>query len=104
MNNKRHKPYDQMNAAELAAATREYDEEFGADRRARPLTARQRALHRRAAKRGRGRPRVGKGAAKLYISMERGLLKRADAFARRAGISRSELIARGVQAILGSAA
>lgn len=101
---KRHKPYDQMNAAELARATSEYDNEFGADRHARPLTANQRALHHRAAKRGPGRPRIGKGAAKLYISMERGLLQQADAFARSRGITRSELIARGVRAMLDSAA
>ena len=104
MNKKRHEPYDQMNATELAEATREYDAEFGADRDARPLSPAQRALHRRAAGRGPGRPRVGKGAAKLYISMERGQVKRADAFARTRGISRSELIARGVRAILESAA
>lgn len=97
------KPFDQMNAAELAEATKKYDAEFAADREARPLTPAQRAQHRRAARR-RGRPRVGKGAAKLYISMERGLLKKADSFAKSHGMSRSELIARGVRAMIESAA
>jgi hypothetical protein len=99
--NKR-KPYDQMNAAELAEATKAYDEPFVALRESKPLTASMRRMHRRAAK--RGRPRIGKGAAKLYISMERGLLKKADSFARAHGMSRAELIANGVKAVIGSAA
>ena len=90
------KPYDQMNAAELAMATKKYDAEFSADREAKPLTSADRARH--AAARKPGRPRVGKGAAKVYISMEKSLLSKADAYAKRTGISRSELIARSVRA------
>jgi hypothetical protein len=101
---KKHKPYDRMTAAELAEATREYDEPFAALRASKPLTPAMKAAHRRAANRARGRPRIGKGAAKLYISMERGLLKNADSFARKHGMSRSELIARGVRALIGCAA
>jgi hypothetical protein len=101
---KKQKPYEQMTAAELSIATREYDEPFLALRQSTPLTPALRAAHRRAAKQGRGRPRVGNGAAKLYISMERGLLKRADSFARKHGMSRSQLIADGLRAIIGSAA
>jgi len=101
---KKPKAYDQMTTAELRDATKEYDEPFAADRQARPLTLAQRALHRRAARRARGRPRIGQGATKLYISMERGLLKEADRFAKEHGMSRSELIANGVRALIGSAA
>jgi hypothetical protein len=67
------KPYDQMTTAELAAATSRYDRPFAALEESRPLTPAMRRMHARAAK--RGRPRIGKGAAKLYVSMERGLLK-----------------------------
>ena len=98
---KKQKPWDQMNAQELAEATKKYDREFVADREARPLSRADRAKH-AAAK--RGRPRIGKGAAKIYISMEKGLLSQADAYAKRAGISRSELIARSVRAAIGAAA
>jgi hypothetical protein len=98
---KKHKPYDQMTTAELAEATKQYDKPFVALRESKPLTAAMRQMHRRAR---RGRPRVGKGAAKLYISMERGLLKEADRFARKHVISRSELIANGIKAVIGSAA
>ena len=96
------KPYEQMTTSELAAATAKYDKPFVALRESKPLTPGMRRMHASAAK--RGRPRIGKGSAKLYVSMERGLLKRVDAFARAHGISRSQLIARGVRAVLNSAA
>jgi hypothetical protein len=99
---KKHKPYDQMTTAELANATKRYDKPFAALKESKPLTATMRRMHRIAAK--RGRPRVGKGAAKLYISMERGLLKQADHFARIHGMSRSQLISQGIRAVLESAA
>jgi len=60
----------------------------------RPLTARERAsLHR--AKKKMGRPKLGpRGVKVVALSLERGLLERADAYAKRLGLKRSELIAR----------
>jgi hypothetical protein len=97
-NTKMKKPYDEMNADELAVATSDLDREFIAET-ARPLNARERAQHVRAAARGRGRPPVGKGAARINISIERGLLKKADAVARREKVSRSELIGRAIRGL-----
>jgi hypothetical protein len=51
----------QMNKSELAHATKEFDQEFIADK-ARPMTPAERAQDQRA--RRRRRPRVGKGAKK----------------------------------------
>ena len=102
MSRKHHKPWHKMTTAELREATREFDEPMIVPRVSRPLNAADRALHRQARK--RGRPRIGQGAAKLYISMERGLLKQADAYARKHGLSRSELIATGVRTLISSAA
>lgn len=97
MSKKHHKPYDQMNAAELAEATREYDrEQLGTP--GRPLTKRDQALHRRAKK--LGRPRKGAGSAVVGISIERGLLKQADALAKRRKIGRSEMFVSAVRAEL----
>jgi hypothetical protein len=59
-----------------------------------PLNAAQKAQHRRAK---RGRPRRGAGAKRVLVTIERGLLGRADDVARRRGISRSELIAEGLE-------
>lgn len=52
-------------------------------------------------KRKRGRPIEGKGAQVISVSVERGLLNRSDKLAERMGISRSQLIARGLKAVLG---
>lgn len=48
----------------------------------------------------RGRPRQGSGATVISVSVERSLLQRADLTARRLGITRSDLIARGLRAAL----
>jgi hypothetical protein len=42
--------------------------------------------------RGRGRPKVGQGARRVLVTVEGGLLKRVDAWAKRHGMSRSELV------------
>jgi len=62
-----------------------------------PLTPAQRKLHERAA---RGRPRKGKGAQIVSLSIERDLLRRAEQLAKSQGLSRSELFSRGLRALL----
>ena len=71
--------------------------------RSRPLNARERAQWRRF-KAKMGRPKVGSGAKTISLTVERTLLAQADTYAKQHGISRAKLIARGLQAILGSAA
>jgi hypothetical protein len=71
--------------------------------RSRPLKARERRQWRRF-KVKMGRPKVGKGAKTISLTVEMGLLKQADAYAKRHGISRAKLVAQGLQAVLGSAA
>ena len=91
------KRYVEMTKRELAAATREYDREM-LDVPAVPVPPEVRARHDRIIKkRGRGRPVVGRGAKRVLITVERGLLTHADSYARRQGMSRSELIALGLK-------
>jgi hypothetical protein len=71
--------------------------------RSTPLTRRQRSAWRKFRK-NMGRPRIGKGIKVISISVEKGLLREVDAFAKRRGITRSELIARGMRAVMGNAA
>jgi hypothetical protein len=52
------------------------------------------------ARRARGRPRRGRGAKVISISVERSLLERSDLLARRMDVSRAELVARGLKAML----
>lgn len=64
-----------------------------------PLSPELRRLWNRA-KRKAGRPRIGRGAARVLVSIERGLLEQADSLARRQHTTRSDLISRGLKAVL----
>lgn len=84
---------------------REIDSETPEDRwaRSRPLNARERRQWRRI-KAKMGRPKIGKGARTISLTVERDLLEQADAYAKQHGISRAKLVAQGLMAVLGSAA
>jgi hypothetical protein len=90
-----------MSAEELDADTAKFDREFIADE-SRPLTPRLKARLRKASRK-RGRPRIGKGSKRVLVTIERGLLKRADSLVRRKKVSRSQLISRGLKAVLAAA-
>ena len=95
------KRYSQMTLAELRRATRQYDTEWsGPGLPGKPLTRADRARHKRA----RGRPMVGKGAKIVPVSIERELLSRADAFAKRHKLKRSEMVARGLRLVMAAGA
>ena len=85
---------------ELESLTADLDREFVADAFG-ALSPSAGRLWRRA-KRKRGRPRVGKGAKVISVSIERGLLERSDRLADRLGTSRARLIAAGLERLLGS--
>jgi len=95
------KRYQQMNATELAKATKEFDSEQSPRFLApapKDLKAHD-ALIRRI-KRSRGRPLIGAGAERVQITVERNLLASADEFAQSLGITRSELIANSLRQTL----
>ena len=99
MSNKRTRPpFLKMTPEQRTRAAREFDREIDF-KETRPLSAKGKELWQRA-KRGRGRPRVGKGSAKVLVTLERGLLEAADDFARKNRISRSALVAKGLRAVL----
>lgn len=62
-----------------------------------PLTIAQKAQHARARRRGRGRPRIGKGSRTVALTIELDLLKQADAYAKREGLKRSQLVAQALR-------
>jgi hypothetical protein len=93
------KNYSAMTTAQLRAATREYDREWtDPGLPGKPLTAANRAQHRKA----RGRPMIGKGAKIVPVSIERQLLSQADAFAQRHKLKRSEMVAQGLRLVMAS--
>jgi hypothetical protein len=79
-----------------------YDREFIADT-ARPLTPAQRRLWEKAKRRKPGRPRKGEGVKTVALSVEKGLLRRADALAKRRKMTRADLVAEALEATLAKA-
>jgi hypothetical protein len=92
------KAYWEMTAAELEQATKRFQEPFVVDQ-SRPLNPAERKQWARA-KRKRGRPKVGQGSKRISVSIERGLLKRVTALAKKHRVSRSRLLAEVLEAVL----
>ena len=96
------KPYWEMTTAQLRQATRDLDQEFALERLARPAPPEEVAKL-AMARRKRGRPPTGRGAKPISVTVERTLLGRCDTLARQQGITRAQLIARGIRAVLAAA-
>lgn len=69
----------------------------------RPLNAQERAQWARI-KRKPGRPKTGEGAEAVNVTVERGLLRRADAYAKANGLTRAQLVAKGLANVIKPAA
>jgi len=80
----------------------EIEQEDPRDRlaRSRPLDARTRALWEKAKQKG-GRPKLGKDGVKVIsLSVEKGLLKEADAYAKKKGLKRAEFFSQALRSEL----
>lgn len=97
-NKKPSKPYWEMTTAELREATKQFDEEFVGDK-ARPLTPEMKALWEQAKAKGEA-PTNGKAEETIAVRLDKALLKRCTALAKKKRLSRDTLIARGLRAIL----
>jgi hypothetical protein len=85
------KPYWEMTPKEIASATKRFDKPLAADE-SRPLTPAERQQWKRV-KRKRGRPKIGQGFIRVSMSIEKGLLKRATALAKKRHLARSKMLA-----------
>jgi hypothetical protein len=94
----RPKRYQDLSLAALRAATREFDAPMPGVP-GKPLSPRARAAHKRVIAK-RGRPTIGAGAERVTTTIERGLLRDADAYAQSRGMSRAEMIAAGLQLVM----
>lgn len=92
------KPYWEMTTEELREATIEFNEEFVADK-AKPLTPPLQAQWQRAKARP-PRGEDGLGERTIAVRLEKALLDRCTALAKKKRISRDALIARGLKALL----
>jgi hypothetical protein len=97
-NKKTTKPYWEMTTEELRDATKEFDEEFVGDK-ARPMSPEMRARWERAKAKGEP-PQNGKAEQTIAIRLEKALVKRCSALAKKKRLSRDVLIARGIRALL----
>jgi len=79
----------------------ELDAESPQQRRARsrPLNSTERKQW--SAMKKMGRPRIGKGAKAISLTVEKALLGRATVFARKHGMKRAELFAKGLKLAMG---
>lgn len=94
----RTKAVAKLTRAELEAMATEFDREFIADTFGPPPAKVVAQLKRAAGK--RGRPRIGDGTRAISVTIEMSLLKRIDALAKRSRTPRTQLIARGLRAVL----
>jgi len=94
---------DAMTPAEKNALAQQYERTTPEQRRAaaRLPTAAEVEAGKRLARRMPGRPRIGQGAKAVTVTVEIKLLQRADAYAKRHGIKRSEFFSQAISAALG---
>jgi hypothetical protein len=101
------KRWSEMTTAELREATKPFDDP-AYHPPARPWTAEDRRVHKEARELAKsfkgGRPPIGLGAKRVNISMERRLLARLDAYARKHRLSRARVLAESVAMFLSAAA
>ncbi|HWB53067.1 MAG TPA: hypothetical protein VG722_02705 [Tepidisphaeraceae bacterium] len=108
MSKKRKSDIDEFIAlpdAEKERIFKELDEEMPHQSvgRSRPLNKQDRARWRRF-KAKMGRPKVGKGAKTISLTVEKELLRKADAYAKEHGMSRAKMVADGLRKVMGAAA
>jgi hypothetical protein len=92
------KKYTEMTVRELAKTTAEFEQENAVDE-SRPLNLAQRARWRKVRAK-LGRPKIGKGVKVISLSLEKGLLSRADKAAKKLRISRAQLVSQGLEHVL----
>jgi hypothetical protein len=88
--------------AEKDKIAKEFDREFRIEE-TQPLTPEERRRWSQIVRRDRktrAYTKSGGGARRVPVSIEPGLLRRADAFAKRKGVSRSQLVAHGLELAL----
>jgi hypothetical protein len=94
------KKYWEMNAGELAAATKQLDKAMVIDQ-SRPLDTKERAQWKRLTT-AKQRSNASNGHQRISVSIEKGLLKRATAYAKKQRLSRSRLVAMALEQALSS--
>ncbi len=91
------KRYSEMTSEELAEATKEFDEEFVAER-AKPMASDMKARWERAKAKSVGEE--DGGIEQITVRVEKTLLDRCTILAKKKRLSRDALVSRGLRALL----
>lgn len=95
---KRRKQFEEMTTRELAKATVDLDREFIADTFGELDEASRRQWER--IRKKRGRPRRGRGAKAISVTVDKALLVRTDRLAKKLKVSRAAIIEHGLRRVL----
>src|SRR3954464_1857819 len=87
--------WERMSDQEKTAFANQFDRDIPLSE-TRALTPAEQKRFQAILKRGRGRPRIGKGAQRINITIEKDLLSRVNAFAKKRNTSRARIIAQGL--------
>jgi hypothetical protein len=91
--------FDSLSNADKEKVWEHYNRKVPLSEMRRPTAAERSRMNR--IRRKAGRPRVGQGSKVVAVTIEKGLLNRADAFAKEHALKRAELIARGLKMAIG---
>ena len=95
------KPWPRMSPAELARATRAFDDpNYTPPTKPEPAALASRHRKALAALGAQARSAARRDAAQVRITLERALLRRADELANARGLNRSQVIAEGLELLL----
>ena len=98
------KEFDALSAQDKEKVWQYYEDHPNIPRsQTRPPTAQERARFERI-RRKAGRPRIGQGAKVVAVTLEQGLLKRVDTYARLHEMKRAEMISRALRLMMGEVA
>jgi hypothetical protein len=99
MKKKTNKPYWEMNAKELAHATKEFDKPIPLSK-TRPLNKAERALFEKMRKAPHVSIHVTRGSDGVWVRLDPDVLKRSTAYAAKQQLTLSELINRSLKGLL----
>jgi hypothetical protein len=97
---KKPKKYWEMTAAELVEATNEFDREFVAETFRLMTSAEEKAWRAAVGKRRHKPARATRTIKVVPVAIDKALLKRVDALAKKRGLTRDRLVADGLEALL----
>jgi hypothetical protein len=98
MTKKKSKPFFKMTAAERDALVKQFDREILFEE-TKPLSLKGKALWERA-KRSKPSPKSRSAAKAVVIPVDEALLNRADKYAKRHGMTRAQVVAKGLKAVI----